>query len=163
MDSLGAFMRETYIDKPDNRLTVKEIYENFRDWFIEKYDIAAWNNITQRQVYTALKCLPNYNYVRYREGYCLKGIAHKSTINNSAKYSKNQQRTQNIEFEKNTLNLDTIQTKPIITLNVLGQPQQKFGATSSNSDIKIERTVPIAQQIIFPRVSKLSVMGGSLK
>lgn len=77
MDSLEAFMRETYIIKPDNRITVKEIYEDFRAWIIAKFGISIWNNITQRQVYAALKELPNYAYVRYREGFCLKGIAYK--------------------------------------------------------------------------------------
>src|SRR4051812_43929177 len=76
MESLEAFMRETYTIKPDNRITVKEIYEDFRVWIIVKFGISLWNNITQRQVYAALKELPNYAYVRYREGFCLKGIAY---------------------------------------------------------------------------------------
>src|SRR3990170_2845201 len=97
MDSLRAFMRETYISnykyipaslvyigsrifdpKPDSRLPVKDIYEDFRAWIIGKYGISKWNNITQRQVYSALKELQDYAYVRYREGYSLKGIAYKS-------------------------------------------------------------------------------------
>lgn len=75
MDSLLAFMRETYVIKPDNRIPVKEIYDDFRLWIIVKFGISVWNNITQRQVYTALKEFPDYAYVRYREGFCLKGIS----------------------------------------------------------------------------------------
>ena len=78
MDSLPVFMRETYIVKPDNRITAKDIYDDFRAWVIGKHGTAAWNNITQRQVYAALKGLPDYAYIRFREGYCLKGIGYKS-------------------------------------------------------------------------------------
>ncbi|CAH6420737.1 Hypothetical protein HVR_LOCUS1275 [uncultured virus] len=70
-------MREIYISKPDNRLTVKEIYEDFRAWVIGKYGIVTWNKISQRQVYSALKELPEYSYMRFKEGYCLKGISYK--------------------------------------------------------------------------------------
>ena len=79
MDSLHPFMREIYIVKPDSRLTVKDIYEDFRAWVICKYGTSAWNNISQRQVYAALKDMPGYAYVRYREGYCLKGISYKQS------------------------------------------------------------------------------------
>lgn len=77
MDSLSVFIHDTYIIKPDSRLPVKDIYEDFRAWVIGKQGAPAWNNISQKQVYTALKQLPFYAYVRYREGYCLKGIAYK--------------------------------------------------------------------------------------
>lgn len=78
LNSLDSFMRDNYVIKLDSRLTVKDIYEDFRVWIIEKFGIPAWNNVTQRQVYAALKELPDYAYVRYREGYCLKGISYKS-------------------------------------------------------------------------------------
>ena len=77
MDSLSLFMKEVYVAKPDSRLTVKDIYEDFRAWIIGKYDMATWNKISQRQVYTALKGLPEYPYVRFKEGYCLKGIIYR--------------------------------------------------------------------------------------
>jgi hypothetical protein len=74
MESLPAFMRETYVIKPDNRIPVKDIYEDFRIWVIAKFGTSIWNNITQRQVYAALKEFPDYGYIRYKEGFCLKGI-----------------------------------------------------------------------------------------
>lgn len=81
MDSLSIFIREVYVAKPDSRLTVKEIYEDFRAWFIGKYDIIAWNKISQRQVYAALKNFAEYPYVRFKEGFCLKGITYRQERN----------------------------------------------------------------------------------
>lgn len=77
MNLLPMFMRETYVVKPDSRIPVKEIYEDFRAWVIAKSGVIIWNTVSQKQVYTALKENPLYTYVRFREGYCLKGITYK--------------------------------------------------------------------------------------
>ena len=77
MDALPLFMRETYMVKPDSRLPVKDIYEDFRAWMVGKYGPLTWSNISQKQIYGALKESPLYAYARFREGYCLKGIAYK--------------------------------------------------------------------------------------
>jgi len=80
MESLLLFIRDIYVSKLDNRITVKEIYEDFRAWIIIKYGISTWNNIGQRQVYASLKTLPDYPYIRFKEGYCLKGISYRNKI-----------------------------------------------------------------------------------
>jgi hypothetical protein len=70
-------MNEVFMPKPDSRITIKEIYEAFQAWVVAKYGYQAWNEIGQRQVYAALKSSQDYQYVRFREGYCLKGIAYR--------------------------------------------------------------------------------------
>ena len=77
MDSLEVFMKEKYVANPDSRLPVKVIYRDFKEWIIGKYDMAMWNTIPQRKVYALLKQLHEYPYVRFKEGFCLKGIAYR--------------------------------------------------------------------------------------
>ena len=77
MESLSMFMKEMYITEADSRLTVKDIYNDFKEWVIKKHDITTWNKISRRQVYDALKNLPDYQYVRFKEGYCLKGLSYR--------------------------------------------------------------------------------------
>jgi len=77
MDSLNTFMGATYISDPDNKIAVKDIYEKFKTWIIENFGVSEWVKFTQRQIYTYLKKLPDYSYVRYRNGYYLKGIQYK--------------------------------------------------------------------------------------
>lgn len=77
MDSLSAFMNDIFMPKPDNRIPVKEIYDAFQAWVVAKYGYKTWNEIGQRQIYAALKSSQDYQYVRFREGYCLKGIAYR--------------------------------------------------------------------------------------
>lgn len=73
-------MGEMYISKPDGRVSIANIYDDFRDWIIARYGNIIWNNITKRQVYDALKTLPNYKYVRYSDGYYLRGIAYRFDV-----------------------------------------------------------------------------------
>lgn len=63
--------------KPDSRIPVKEIYDAFQAWVVAKYGYKMWNGIGHRQVYAALKSSQDYQYVRFREGFCLKGIAYR--------------------------------------------------------------------------------------
>lgn len=88
MESLGMFMRDIYIPEADKRLTIKEIYEDFRKWIINKHGLKRWNEISKKQFYTEMKGLSEYSYVRYKEGYCLKGIKRKE--------GESQQKTVNI-------------------------------------------------------------------
>jgi hypothetical protein len=106
MESLSSFIKEVYVAKPDSRLTVKEVYEDFREWIIVKYDMKTWNKISQRQVYTALKQLFEYPYVRFKEGFCLKGIA---------------RRDEKIPNKE----LTAVQTIPYLTLNILDIPRHQ--------------------------------------
>lgn len=141
MDSLEAFMRETYTIKPDSRITVKEIYEDFRAWIIAKFGISVWNNITQRQVYAGLKELPNYAYVRYREGYCLKGIAYKSDkIQNQGAdvIPKDDGQGTNMELKNITY----------LTLNIARNP----GTISGNGDLNI----PVVETPLVPTIETLA-------
>jgi hypothetical protein len=161
MDSLSAFMREIYIPKPDNRLTVKEIYEDFRAWIIGKYGVSAWNNITQRQVYAALKSLPDYVYIRYKEGYCLKGITYKSN-----KLTKINTENNPIDVNNNKIELppeinNTIENP--IEINKVEIPKQQYITLNItrvvtgdiNSELKNRQIAPRAPrvpQIVFPTI-----------
>lgn len=80
MDSMQIFMRETYVMEVDSKLPVKEIYDDFREWIVEKYGIPMWNTMSQRIIYKDLKQMNDYPYIRYKEGFCLKGIARKTKI-----------------------------------------------------------------------------------
>lgn len=126
MESLSTFMREVYVTKPDSRLTVKEIYEDFRAWIIRKYDTKTWNKISQRQVYTALKYLSEYSYVRYKEGYCLKGIAYR-------------------EEKAQTMETNVVQPTTYLALNIL-EPTVE----SPNGITKIQHTCPRIQGVVLP-------------
>jgi hypothetical protein len=77
MDLFPLFMSEVYMAKPDSRIPAKEIYEDFRAWVIGNKGMPMWNNISQKEVYDAMRSLPIYAYARFREGNCLKGIAYK--------------------------------------------------------------------------------------
>ena len=70
-------MKEIYVSNPEARVPAKNIYNDFKEWVIGKHGISIWNKIQQRQIYTALKNLSEYAYIRYKEGYCLKGISYK--------------------------------------------------------------------------------------
>lgn len=137
MDSLSTFMKDIYIAKPDSRLTVKDIYEDFRRWIIEKYDIKTWNKISQRQVYIALKGFPEYPYVRFKEGFCLKGITYR----------------QNKNYHEDVI--PEVQVRPYLTLNILDQSPNINGvgvplAISSNELIKVQHICPRIQGVILP-------------
>lgn len=107
MDSLSIFMKNTYIQQADSRIPVKLIYEDFRSWFLKKYDITAWSKLTSRQIYAELKILEKYPYVRYKEGYCLKGITYKTS-------SDNKTSAENITIHKITVPKMTQITMPVI-------------------------------------------------
>ena len=133
MDSLLLFMREVYIAKPDLRLTVKEIYEDFRIWIIGKYDITTWNKISQRQVYAALKNFPEYPYVRFKEGFCLKGITYRQ--------------------EKNPRKEDTVvpDTKPYLMLNII-HPQAETETLFPDISPPTEIIELVKQTNICPKI-----------
>ena len=135
MDSLSTFMKEIYIAKPDSRLTVKDIYEDFRRWIIEKYDIKTWNKISQRQVYIALKDFPEYPYIRFKEGFCLKGITYR--------------RNKNYHEDEDVI--PEVQVRPYLTLNILDQPPNpNTMVISSNELIKVQHICPRMQGVILP-------------
>lgn len=130
MDSLAVFMRQTYMPKPDSRITVKEIYEDFRAWMIGKYGAAAWNSIPQRQVYSSLKQFPDYAYVRYREGYCLKGITYK----------------------QETVQINISPIRPTLMLNVLPPTETKIERVPEPVPERVtERVPPRVLQVTVPR------------
>ncbi len=70
-------MSETYVDDNTKRVLVKEICNMFFIWLKENYGRDVCNNIGLNQVYSILRNLPEYSYVRYKEGYWLKGIDYK--------------------------------------------------------------------------------------
>jgi len=128
-------MKEIYIAKPDSRLTVKDIYEDFRRWIIEKYDIKTWNKISQRQVYIALKDFPEYPYIRFKEGFCLKGITYR--------------RNKNYHEDEDVI--PEVQVRPYLTLNILDQPPNpNTMVISSNELIKVQHICPRMQGVILP-------------
>jgi len=138
MNSLSTFMQEMYVIKPDSKLTVKAIYQDFRNWIIDKYGISVWNNINQRDIYAALKILPDYAYVRYKEGYCLKGIAYKSV-------------PENIPSSEN------IQSQ-YLELNIMHNPtsndvkSQLSSITIELEDIKNKQIIPKVPRVIIPTI-----------
>lgn len=77
MESLSVFMGEKYVMSVDSRLSIKTIYEDFKNWVISKLGSPIWNKISKKEIYDALKNCAQYAYVRYREGYCLRGITYK--------------------------------------------------------------------------------------
>lgn len=137
MDSLESFMRDTYIINPDSRITAKEIYEDFRAWIMDKFGISVWNKITQRQIYARLKELPNYAYVRYREGYCLKGIAYKS--------DKLQNQGADVIPKDTNMELKNI---TYLTLNIARNP----GTISGNRDLNI----PVIETPLVPTIETIA-------
>lgn len=151
MDSLSPFLREIYVTKPDSRLTVKEIYEDFRAWVIGKYGMSTWNKISQRQVYSSLKTLPEYPYIRYKEGYCLKGISYRSVPPNKIPLNispvletKQEQEETTQDNTKAPRSPQVIPAKgPYLTLNIVA-PQPKL------NPVLIPQIEPIVTPQILP-------------
>ena len=133
MESFLGFIGEVYTGKPDSRLTVKEIYEDFRVWIIEKYDITTWNRISQRQVYAALKQLPEYPYVRFKEGYCLKGITRREKENPKEEIVPEVEKVQ------------------YLTLNILQV------APTTDDSIKVINICPRIQGVILPTLGRKTI------
>jgi len=136
MDSLSAFMKDVYIAKPDSRLTVRDIYDDFKVWIIKKYDITTWNKISQRQVYDALKKFPEYPYVRFKEGYCLKGITYRS------------EKIPIKEQQQNKMDSSVQPTPLYLTLNIIDSPV--ITNVQSPDLIKITTVCPRIPGVIFP-------------
>lgn len=139
MELLSIFMKETYITKADSRLPVKEIYEDFKIWIIENYDIKMWNTINQRHIYSLLKEFPEYSYVRYKEGYCLKSICRKE---------KRQKEEMDIVAHAPTMR-DTINEEipsiKYLSLNII---------SSTNNTNRTKTLVPRIPEIIIPRAGQ---------
>jgi hypothetical protein len=72
-----TFVQTSYVNDPNSRLQVNDIYEEFRVWIMGTLGVATMNAITRKQVYAILKTIPEYPYIRSREGYCLRGLSRK--------------------------------------------------------------------------------------
>ncbi len=157
METFNIFINETYILTVGNCLSLKEIYEDYRDWIINKYGIKLWNTITQKHVYTALKNLQEYVLVRHREGLCLKGISRTKNPNLQMKtlnisrsltlYIVNDKELQQIN--DNNLQL----TDNIIEINILNNTNKINGSeTLIPKPDKKKFICPHVQQRIIPTI-----------
>ena len=157
MESLPAFMRETYIVKLDNRIPVKDIYEDFRVWVIAKFGNSIWNNITQRQVYAALKEFPDYGYIRYKEGFCLKGIT--KIIKEEKLNIIEDVIPVNLPTEVKTITLKIIPQTNIITpnTNIIIPETKMLQIVKQDSKVIIPevRTAPKVPQMKLPKIGHL--------
>jgi hypothetical protein len=130
MDSLEILMYEKYTSKPDNRLTVKQIYEDFREWVIVKFGISVWNNITKRQVYSALKQMSEYKYIRYKDGYCLRGIGYRPTI--AEKFNVQTDNVQTYNIQNDNVQNDNVQNDNVQTYNIQNDNVQTYNIQNDN-------------------------------
>lgn len=79
-DLVRNYIQLSYINDSNGRVLVSEIYEGFRVWIMGTHGIATMDAITRRQIYAILKEIPEYPYVRCREGYCLRGLGFKGMV-----------------------------------------------------------------------------------
>ena len=133
MDSLEVFMKEKYVANPDSRLPVKVIYQDFKEWIIGKYDMAMWNTIPQRKVYSLLKELHEYPYVRFKEGFCLKGIGYRK----EKVSSKGEDGSAEGSVEELVDEMPRTQVAQYLTLNILQGNTEGEATNSSTKGVEL--------------------------
>lgn len=138
---IRKFMDETYDSKIDNKISVKEIYEKFRIWIIQIYGGAYLNHYTKNKFYNDLKVIAaenNYGYIRYKEGYFIRGISYKI-----------EEMSKNVICNNIKLNIITLQTeynkvKEEENIDKQIVPLINNDTYKNNNDIK---------QILFPKIT----------
>lgn len=77
-NDLNIFIDEIFEPALDSRISLKEIYEKYREWYANKYGIIECNKLKKQNIYNILKRNINYPFHRYKTGYYLTGLHYKS-------------------------------------------------------------------------------------